>query len=140
LEGWKRGERKDMDEKQSFEEGAEKCLREWEAFIGLMQQEALAAKVESRAQFLEIVGVLRVKVASGLEKHQAMKQASGALRSSLRAQLEKCVADLQRTVDVKREQWRWHLSLESWGNMDRLVASMAVLLPHCQELGHSRQD
>jgi hypothetical protein len=129
-----------MDEKPSFEEGAEKCLREWEAFIELMQQEALAAKVESRAQILEIVGALRDKVASGLGKLEAMKQAGGELRSSLRVQLEKCLADLQRTVEVKREQWRWHLSLESWGSMDRLVTSMVVLLPHCQELGHSGQD
>ncbi len=126
-----------MDEKQCFEESAEKCLHEWEAFIELIQQEALAAKVESRAHILEIVGTLRDKVASALEKHQAMKQAKAELRSSLRAQLEKCLADLQRTVDVKREQWRWHLSLESWGSMDRLVTSMVVLLPHCQELGHS---
>jgi hypothetical protein len=128
-----------MDEKQSFEESAEKCLREWEAFIELMQQEALAAKVESRAQILEIVGALRDKVASGLGKLEAMKQAGGELRSSLRVQLEKCLADLQRAVEVKREQWRWHLSLESWGSMNRLVESMSVLLPHCQELGHSAQ-
>lgn len=115
----------------SFEDQSETCLREWSAFVDRLHDAARTSESAARYQMLDLVGALRIRIASALARVHRMRITRGAQRMTLRRQTREAIAELHRIAVDKRAECRWRLDAASSRTLTELVDSIAVLVPTC---------
>ncbi|HWG58712.1 MAG TPA: hypothetical protein VN661_06660 [Candidatus Acidoferrales bacterium] len=115
----------------SFEEQSEACLREWSAFVDRLHEAARGTESAARYQMLDLVGALRIRIASALARIHRMRLARGARREILRKQIRDAIAELHRIAAEKRAECTWRLGPESGKVLYELIDSVSILLPNC---------
>lgn len=115
----------------SFEDQSEICLHEWSAFVDRLHEAARTSESAARYQMLDLVGALRIRIASALARVHRLRIARGAQREALRKQTREAIAELHRIAADKRAECRWRLDTASGEKLTALIDSLSVLVPSC---------